>query len=472
MSPYGKEKVQVLHVDNDPNFLDLTKAVLERNNRIEVRTTTSPGDGLEIVAKDGIDCIISGYDIPGQNGVAFLKTVREKYPDLPFILLTGKGSEAVASEAISAGATDYIEKESGTEQYDLLANRIRNAVTKFHAKQRATRAERRLAQLTEATDDILWMVSDDWSEFLFVNSAYEDIWGESREELIEYSMSFIKGIHPEDRERATNMMECAADGESVDFELRVNADEDFQRWVWVQAKPIQEEDTNRGLIAGFVRDITERKTSKQKLEQQNKRLDEFVSIVSHDLRNPLTVADGYLELAQEECDTSHLASVANAIDRSQALVNDLLALARGGEGVTEIEPVELVEVAESSWQNVDTGAATLEADTKQVVKADQSQLKQLFENLYRNAIEHGGRGVTVSVGEIDGGFYVADTGPGIPKADYEEIFDVGYSTATGGSGFGLRIVEQTVNNHGWEIAVTESEQGGARFEISSVETTE
>ncbi|MFB6197903.1 MAG: sensor histidine kinase, partial [Halobacteriaceae archaeon] len=120
-------------------------------------------------------------------------------------------------------------------------------------------------------------------------------------------------------------------------------------------------------------------------------------------------------------------------------------------------------------KNVDTREATLNTDTPGVIRADRSRLKQVLENLIRNAVEHGGDGVTVSVGAMDGGFYVADTGPGIPETEREEIFEAGYSTTADGTGFGLKIAEQIAEAHGWEITVTESEQGGTRFEFTGVE---
>jgi len=237
----------------------------------------------------------------------------------------------------------------------------------------------------------------------------------------------------------------------------------------IQTVPVRTSDGEITYGMAVSRNITERTERRQELERQKERLEEFASVVSHDLRNPLRVAEGRLELAQTECDSPHLDDVADAIDRSQALIEDVLTLAREGEDVSEVEPVELADVAESSWQTVEASHATLETHATQTLHADESRLKQLFENLYRNAIEHGGDDVTVSVGPMDGGFYVADTGPGIPEDDREEVFEPGYSTNEEGTGFGLRIVEQVADAHGWEVTVTESEQGGARFEITGVE---
>jgi Signal transduction histidine kinase len=215
--------------------------------------------------------------------------------------------------------------------------------------------------------------------------------------------------------------------------------------------------------------ITDQIEDRRELKHQNDRLDEFASIVSHDLQSPLTVAGGHLELAQETYESDHLAEAADALNRSQALIDDLLKLAREGETVGELEPVDLADVAEHGWQTVETGSAALETHATHTLRANRSRLQELFENLYRNAVEHGGDDVTVSVGAMDDGFYVADTGPGIPESDREEIFEAGYSTNEDGTGFGLRIVEQIADAHGWEITVTESEHGGARFEVTGVE---
>jgi signal transduction histidine kinase len=110
--------------------------------------------------------------------------------------------------------------------------------------------------------------------------------------------------------------------------------------------------------------------------------------------------------------------------------------------------------------------------------ADETTLRQALENLYRNAAEHGTDGVdagsdgsiTVAVGATPDGFYVADDGAGIPADERDQVFEHGYTTRSEGTGFGLSIVREIVEAHDWSITVTESEDGGARFEISGVES--
>jgi len=274
-------------------------------------------------------------------------------------------------------------------------------------------------------------------------------------------------------------------------------------------------DRKRGDLL-VLRDITVQKRREQELERQNERLDAFADAVSHDLRNPLNVASGRVELAGEECDSHHLHDAGDALDRMGTLIDDLLTLAREGEAVGEVEPVDLTALTETCWTTVATDGAVLRADPGLTVRADRSRLRQLLENLFRNAVEHsstsprseprgdavehgstnprseprgdavehgsaGGRpgsdddvehgGTTVTVGALpdERGFYVADNGPGVPEADREQVFESGFSTTDEGTGFGLAIVAEIAEAHGWTISVTDAEGGGARFEIVTTE---
>jgi len=866
-----QSRIEVLHVDDDPDVAELTGTFLKRNDdRFVIETVTGAREALDCIGDRPPDCVVSDYNMPGMDGLEFLQTVREDHPELPFILFTGKGSEAVASEAISAGVTDYLQKGSGSERYELLANRIRNAVRARYETQRADRQEE-LMRLTEfagdaggfeidmETGDVLFtdgarrltgfndgktlslenvmelhppderhevqqmltravetgeQKSGTWQyhsldgdqrlaeitvtpnrtngDSATVRGAIRDIteqrqrqqeleterrltaraldtmedlfyvldadgtlqrWNSQVTEITGYSEAELAGtaavelfpdderrtisdaiertlsgeaetassediaieaelltadgrripyeftgarltdedgnptglvgigrdlterkqreqrfralikkstdvisiidtdglfqyqspsvrrilgyspeetvgdmawkyIHPDDRERVVERFEeCIDSPDETTLTAEYRARHADGSWRWMDA--VVHDQTDRRGVEGYVvnsrdvthhrereetlaelktqyqtlvenfpdgaaflfdtdlqyvqaggdgltalglspdeiegatpddvwpeaiaeetvqyyrealagrshtfehefggeryrfrtapvragegavshglavaQNVTEQAEHRRKLERQRERLEEFAGIVSHDLRSPLTVAEGSLELAQEDCESDHLSRAADAIEWSQALIDDLLTLAREGETVDELEPVALAEIARSSWQTVETEPATLEVDATLVVEADSGRLRQLLENLYRNAVEHGstsphsqaredsvehgstssrseaddsvehgGDEVTVHVGESDGGFYVADDGPGIPEAERERIFEAGYSTADEGTGFGLRIVEQVVDAHGWEVTVTESEQGGARFDVTGV----
>jgi len=225
------------------------------------------------------------------------------------------------------------------------------------------------------------------------------------------------------------------------------------------------------------------------LERTNERLEQFASVVSHDIRNPLTVAMGHLDVARErgDGDDEQLEEVERSLERIDALIDDLLTLARQGDSVGEIETVALDAVARDAWETADTAEANIEFDDPPTIRADESRLRQLLENLFRNAVEHGSTSppsqaredsidhghddVTVRVGALgDGdGFFVEDDGPGIPPDEREQAFEQGHTTAPDGTGFGLAIVEQIADAHDWAIDLGESEDGGARFEITGVD---
>lgn len=223
-------------------------------------------------------------------------------------------------------------------------------------------------------------------------------------------------------------------------------------------------------------DVTDRERYREELQRQNERLNRFASLVSHDLRNPLNVAKLQFELLREEAevavDNDQAEAVERALTRMDDLITEILALARDGQPVEQWDAVLLSSVVGRCWEMVETSTAELRLDDDLTFKADEARLQRLFENLFRNALDHGGPDVTVTVGVLPArsGFYVSDDGPGIPESDRESVFEPGYTTREEGNGFGLAIVAEVVTAHGWEIQVTESESGGTRFDIVGVET--
>jgi PAS domain S-box-containing protein len=787
------DPIRVLHVDDDPEFADLVSTVLERDEgRFDVETAAGAAEALDRLAGADFDAVVSDYEMPGRNGLELLGAVREAHPALPFILYTGRGSEELASEAVSAGVTDYLQKGHGTGQFDVLANRVRNAVEQYYSRRDLERTE----ALLEAAGDAVYALDLD-GVLTTVNEALVEWTGYSREKLVGSHASLV--LDEDDiqrgREAVRELLETdrevdqfegtlhTADGEAVPVEARVTLleedgtvqgstgvlrdiaqrkerERELERYesifeeledavyvldknetiVYVNgtyaslkgvdredlvgdpitewaddetvglAREVREElregERNVGVVenvfnvadggtipaelrlinitradgrterVGVIRDITERKEYERRLEalnetarelmtatsreevaglgvetardvlgldanaihlyeeqddgtnndgsdtggggggalvpvamtdagrevvgdppsftgpgsiawrvyqrgeplavddvhedpdiynpnsaarselhlpvgthgiliacsptpesfdqrdvvlgeilagsiataleqverteqlrerereltRQNERLEEFAGVVSHDLRNPLNVAQGRVELAREETGNDHLEDAAEALDRSQTLIDDLLALAREGASAGERDPVALPDLLEACWATVETGESTLRVETDLTVSADESRLRQLFENLIRNAVEHGstspdsqarrdsegqrpsgsrpgaddaaeraGQAVTVTVGDLQNGFYVEDDGPGIPKAEREAVFDPGHSTSEEGTGFGLAIVREIANAHGWSVRVTGGEAGGARFELTGLD---
>lgn len=463
------EKIRVLHIDDDPDLARLTATNLERaDEQFSVRVATSANEGLEMLTEQ-TDCIVSDYRMPEATGLDVFETARKRYPEIPFILFTDTGSEKIASRAISAGVSDYLIKGVVAEQYPLLARKIRTNVHRRRAERKAAETEKQLQELAEHTEDALWIFSADWSELQFINAAYEDLFGQPVETIQADPKAFLSAIEPDDRERVRIAMERVSDGETVQVEYRIETSNSGRKWVESRAKPIFE-DGAVDRIVGFTRDVSDQVRRQQELESKNEQLERFASVVAHDLRNPWNVAHGYLREAREEHDSEELAIVSDALDRMDEIVTNLLELARAGSLIDSREPVELEKLLESCWRSVAHSDASLQIETELTVSADTNRLSQVFENLFRNAIEHGGESVTVTVGSIGGGgIYIEDDGTGIPEAKRSVVFESGYSATGTGTGFGLAIVREVINAHGWEITATESETGGARFEITGIE---
>jgi signal transduction histidine kinase len=216
-------------------------------------------------------------------------------------------------------------------------------------------------------------------------------------------------------------------------------------------------------------DITTQRERTRELIEQRDRLDEFASIVSHDLRNPLEVGKIQLEAARNRGEDVHFEKVEGAHERMERIIEDVLTLARQGQVIDEVGEATLSIVVEDAWGSVSAPDATLHVADDAVLQADADRLQELLENLFRNAVEHGEPTVTVSVGLTDSGFYVADDGPGIPAEDRDRVFEGGFSTSSDGTGLGLVIVSRIAEAHGWDVSAGESSKGGALFEFSGVD---
>ena len=282
----------------------------------------------------------------------------------------------------------------------------------------------------------------------------------------------IEFYHPEDRDTIRDAFSrLTTEGEPYDLELRIiRADNDEVRWIRTRGTPRYENDDIVSVYGTF-QDITERKEREQELERQNSRLNEFASVVSHDLRNPLNVAQARATMLQQRAGDElqkHLTPLVNSLDRMEGIIEDTLTLARQGETVGDMNTISPVEVAGKCWAGVETADATLEIDDECTIHGDRDRLRHVFENLFRNAVEHGGEDVTVRVGRAgEDCIYVEDDGPGIPADDRDAVFEPGHTSATGGTGFGLTIIKRIAEAHGWEITVTDGRDGGARFEFDT-----
>ncbi|OAQ53651.1 hypothetical protein HTG_05170 [Natrinema mahii] len=724
------DEIRVLCVDDAPQW---AAGIAEESDRrdiaIDTHIATTASEALEYLTDREIDCIVSEYDLPESDGLELLEAARATVDSIPVLLFTDSGSEAIASEAISAGVTEYVRKGDDSDREAVLADAVVDAVAetqrrrerqrRLHAVETAQegigildpngrfvsvnrayadlygyepaaligehwellypddeaaaaheeiiptvmaegewhgettglradgttfveahslsttgngdlictvrditdRKERerdleRYETIIEALGDPVYTVDDD-GRYTYVNDAYAEMTGYEKDEIVgehvsvllddesvergEATVGSLLSADTEDRQCTDEITVETSDGERIRCEDNVSLlpladgryrgvagvvrditdraerkreleeyetiietipDEvytlDAEGHLTTVVPPSNDELTTTGYspaelvgehvslimdeddiataeaeigallrdpdrdhasfemetitrdgerrpnenhiatlppgedggfqgTVGVLRDISDRKEHERELEAQNERLERFASIVSHDLRNPLNVAQGRLAEARRtcDCDEAHLEEVAWAHDRMGVLIENILTIARDRDPQPDPESIDLAAIVDDCWDHVDTGAAALRVDTDAVVRADRARLKQLLENLLRNAVDHGDAdpagqrdgdrpGVTITVGDLEGGdgFYVADDGPGIPPDERERVFDSGYSSDGDGTGLGLAIVERIATGHGWTATVTESAAGGARFELAGVDSVD
>lgn len=575
----NKAEICVIHVDDNKEIADVTGEYLtQQDERIDYHTAQTVEEGYELLIEQPVDCVISDYEMPGANGIEFLERVREFDSEVPFILYTGKGSEEVASDAFSAGASDYFQKESHPDHYTVLVNRVITLVERQRAQKRQ---EEHLAAIESAEDAIailtaegvidfanpsmvemydmdaesligthiaalhadsaadrirtevlpaiqtqgVWTgqlqayapsrgefearctvsqaadgkavlsmidiskqvesrreltryeaivdavgdpvyVLDDEGKFLYVNNSFVNTFGYPAEQVVGQSVELVKDETAIAQGRNNLRRVLSDDGpDSVCFETEIQSMDGETITCMDHMKAVM---TDEGFVgsAGVLRDITEQKEREQKLRQQNKRLERFASTLAHDIRNPLSVAMAELELTRDECSSERLSKVSESLTQIERIIADLLELAQTAE--TEVASVDLESVACESWEQVESAESTLSVDAQETVIANRSQLQRLFVNLFSNSLNHSDGNVIVSVGTLPDGFYVDDTGPGIPVADRNDVFETGYTTDPDGSGYGLGIVQNIVLNHSWDMQLGESPSGGLRVTITGV----
>lgn len=358
-----------------------------------------------------------------------------------------------------------------TDNYEMVVGQLlvcRDITERVNRERELEELNTRLELALRETNTGVWEWNPDTNTIVW-DEASERLFGYDPGEFPGTVDAFASRIHEADFPAVQDAIDTAVEtGEEFKADFRVEPTDGKQRWVRARGV-VETGDPNTTIrLIGIQTDITDFIEQRQALERKNEQLDQFTSVVAHDLRNPLSIAIGFTDIAQETQDPTHFEKVENAHNRIERLIEDLLTLARGETTITESTEIDIGIVATEAWGYVDTHEATLEIDEDiPIVSGDNGRLIQMFENLFRNAVEHGGNNVTVIVGRLpdDDGFYVEDDGTGIPTEQQDTVFDHGVTTNTDGTGLGLSIVSDIAKTHGWTVRVTDETDGGARFEF-------
>ncbi|NHN41934.1 PAS domain S-box protein [Halorubellus sp. JP-L1] len=301
--------IRVLHAEDDGQFASLAGQFMEREGPLSVTHVADAQTALERLEEASFECIVSDYDMPGINGLAFLDAVRERHPDLPFVLFTGKGSEEVASDAISKGVTDYLQKETGTEQYAVLANRIQNAVDGYRAEREL---ERRVDQLRESERRFRTLVSNlpgmvyrcenerGWP-MSFVSDGAEALTGYAAAELESDAVNWGAEVLVEDeRDGLWETVQVALDDrEPFQVEYEIQTSDGESKWVWERGRGVFEDD-DLVALEGVITDVTDERALREDLRRER-------------------------DLTRQLLETSPVGIMVNELDGTYRLVNDRAA---------------------------------------------------------------------------------------------------------------------------------------------------
>ena len=285
------DPIRVLHVEDDRAFAELVGTYLKReDDRLAVEHAVDARTGLERLSDD-IDCVVSDYDMPGANGIEFLEQVRETHPDVPFILFTGKGSEEVASDAISAGVTDYLQKGNGAGQYAVLANRIANAVEQSRSKAALEASQKHLSLFVEQSP-LGVLEYDETFEIVGLNPAGEEILGYTESELTGHTWEkLVCESSYENVDRVTDALAEATGGfHSVDENVRKDGERIVCEW---HNRVVTDDSGEVVAVFSLFQDVTDRRQHEERLRRTTARLEALFEqspdmINVHDLEGTIT----------------------------------------------------------------------------------------------------------------------------------------------------------------------------------------
>ncbi len=283
----------VLLVDDEPFELELGALFLERGGELRVVPFTSAIAALDAMRERHYDAIVSDYQMPGMDGISFLKAVRSEFGEIPFILFTGRGREEVVIAALNNGADFYVQKGGDPlAQYAELANGIRQAVLRRQAERDLRRGEEQFQRLMDNAKDLVFRMALPGGAFSFVSRASVDLTGYAPEEFYAEPGLLWRLIHPGWQKYFQGMWDdLVAGAVPPSYEFQIVDRAGTTRWINQRNVLVTGDDGRPVAIEAIATDVTPRKLAEHELrlsEQRFRRLFEQIplgiALVAPDLR--------------------------------------------------------------------------------------------------------------------------------------------------------------------------------------------
>lgn len=485
----GDDCPQVLVADDNADMRQYLIRLLAEH--FYIKAVPDGEAALAAVRKWFPDLILADVMMPRLDGLGLLREVRADplIRDLPVIILSARAGEESRIEGMSAGADDYVVKPfSGKELLARVGAHLQMARLRREASRALRESEERFRVLVEAASQAVWEAN---AEGVVVKDSpsWRAYTGQTPEEWLGYG--WVNALHPDDRGYVKEVWQKAvAAGRNVNAELRIRGPDGGWRWTNVRAAPLH--DTAGKIVkwVGMHLDITDRKLAEEALRESDRRKNEFLGTLAHELRNPLAPLRNGLEVLKLAGDNAEVAEQAYAMMERQLaqmvrLIDDLLDVSRISRGKIELRK-ERVDLASIIHDAMETARPLIEQADHALtvnmpaepayVEADRIRLGQVFSNLLNNAAKFTERGghIWLTV-ERQGGEVVAavrDSGVGIPVPMLPKLFDLfmqgdrSLEKLQGGLGIGLWLVKRLVEMHGGSIEAKSKGAGmGSEFVV-------
>lgn len=458
---------------------DTTPAVVSELDKIPAFTIEQVTDPVDLPAEEtpsSVDCLLVSdvfdiADLKEAIGIA-----GNRWADTPIILVIGEARLQAASEEALSLVDDCLCDGVTAANQSVLKHRLLSTIEMANTQAQLHR-HRDLLRRSQALADIgAWEYDPEKEELRWTEQVYEihDLPLEY-EPVVDQALGFY---HPKDlpeiEAKLENLLET---GEAFSLRIRIITASGTIKWVRV-CGDAEVSDGRTQKVRGTIQEITdiieqqnETEKLRENLEEEKEHLERLAHVLAHELRNPLTVIDGQLELYRELGEPSHLDAVERHVRRLDNIIEDTLWLVRENDTVSEMSMVDVASVAEDAWLAIGDETVSLRTESIEQIPANESLLQTMFEKLFSNTLDH----TTASQLEVgplymgDGldGFYVADDGAGFDTAAQDDIFEIDINSTDGSSGIGLPVVKEIVQRHSWSITLAEHDTQGVRFEINT-----
>lgn len=497
--------INVLHLEDNPVDAELIRELLERADfKCNIRRVDTEVDFKSALEKGSVHLVMSDFTMPGYSGQAAMKYVHEKYPDIPFIFVSGTLGEDHAIESLLSGATDYVLKT----RMSRLVPAVTRAVVEMSERVKLKEMEKALrdrdarfrALIENSLDGIALL--DDHGNIAYRSPANTRIL--RRNEYRPSGGNIFDEMYPEDIPLVRSKLEATKDTEGLktDITFRHRVPDGSLQWLEGTFSNLKSVREIGGIVFNF-RDITDKKESEALLKQAQKleSLGTLAGGIAHDFNNILAIINGYTSFLRrivknDEKGVMCLDSIASAADRATELVRQLLMFARKQERLpTYLDVNDTIKELRKLLQETFPKQIRIETNLSKkgtVIYGDRSEIHQLVLNLCVNArdammdrndgkIAGGTLKISTSVESaetvkgkfpsFEGGecvcISVSDTGVGIDEETRSRIFEPFFTTKPvgKGTGLGLSTAYGVVKSHGGQIAVSSVLGEGTTFDI-------